>query len=481
MKIATNIKTLAALLMAGAAFTACSSSSDEIIDKQPENPTAPKVYTMVIKASKGGDATTRALSTDGTGIKAYWDGTETFEVVQYNSSSEPEIIGTATAAASPNGNTTITATMNQPPSIEYFISFYLHGTACDYTGQKGLLTGSNSISKDYDYAYGCLEASDFTVSGYDVIPNDGVTLDITSSQAIVKFTLVDKGNDDEAINAKSLNIHDENGVLIKSTNGLTSAEEYGDINITPAGTTNVIYAALLSYIFEPEMNLTLTANDGNNVYTYSKSNVTFTCGMYYPITVKMNKILARVNMTTAEAVLGGGYTAISAEQAAALAKQCWTVAGGTVYVVYNIAGTPIPSIYYVKTDDGESTTSSSISAMQASNLYTGTSTAWFVEPPAFGFSKQLWTDSPISAPGTFKSVSQAEAKTAADAEKTATSATGYVCIYAREGGKYKWIDSHGRTGQDTSIDQIVNEGAWAEVYECQSAGDDYCIWFTVEN
>ena len=54
-KFITNIKTLAALLMAGAAFTACSSSDDNIIE-QPKNPTEPQVYTMVIKASKGEQA-----------------------------------------------------------------------------------------------------------------------------------------------------------------------------------------------------------------------------------------------------------------------------------------------------------------------------------------------------------------------------------------------------------------------------------------
>ena len=43
----TSIKTLAALLMAGAAFAACSSSDDEILNDQPiVNPTAPKTYTM---------------------------------------------------------------------------------------------------------------------------------------------------------------------------------------------------------------------------------------------------------------------------------------------------------------------------------------------------------------------------------------------------------------------------------------------------
>lgn len=101
------------------------------------------------------------------------------------------------------------------------------------------------------------------------------------------------------------------------------------------------------------------------------------------------------------------------------------------------------------------------------------------EAPAISFSKQAWYEAE-SAPANFISVSQADAKAAADAEKTKANAPGYVCIYALEGGQYKWIDSHGRTGQHSSIVDIANTSAWNEVYECYNAGDDNSIWFTVE-
>ena len=52
-KYMTNIKTLVALFLAGAAFTACSSSEESIIE-QPVNPTEPKTYTMTVQATKGG-------------------------------------------------------------------------------------------------------------------------------------------------------------------------------------------------------------------------------------------------------------------------------------------------------------------------------------------------------------------------------------------------------------------------------------------
>lgn len=103
--------------------------------------------------------------------------------------------------------------------------------------------------------------------------------------------------------------------------------------------------------------------------------------------------------------------------------------------------------------------------------------------PAISFSKQSWMGNPetgeIETPANFVSVSQTDAKAAADAEKTKVNAPGYVCIYAFEGGQYKWIDSHGRTGQHSNLLNIANGDAWEEVLECHDAGDNNSIWFTV--
>ena len=307
-KILSNIYTLAALLMAGAAFTACS-SSDDIIE-QPTKPTEPQVYTMVIKASKGGDATTRALSLDGSTLNASWSGTETIEVGQGGVK-----IGTATAAPSPNGNTTITATLTKAPTTEKDIEFYLCSGNLDYTGQVGLLTddvNKKGISEKYDYTWALLYTNNFEVNGYNVnLTNDNFVLDFVNDdgygyksnvgQAIVKFTLVDKGNSDAPINATSLTIHDSKGYLIQSDNKIGwGGQTFGDVTISPAGTTNVIYAALAGV---SGSNLTLTATDGTDTYTYSKSNVTFNRGQYYEITVKMEKQEVHiVNSTTGAAV-----------------------------------------------------------------------------------------------------------------------------------------------------------------------------------
>ena len=274
MKFMTNIKTLAALLMAGTAFAACSSSDDA--NEQPVNITKPQVYTLVIKASKG-DATTRALRLDGKTLNAYWSGEETIEVYQSG-----EKIGTATAAPSADGNTTVTATLTSAPVPSNDLNFYLGGYNNVYTGQNGLLTGTNSISEKYDYAESLIYSGAYTVDGYNVIPGEYTTLNFTdgiTKQAIIKFTLKDKGNSDVAISPSALNVSDGT-----STVSLTSI---------PAATYSTNGAGVLYVAFpatgSPET-ISLTATAGGKTYGYKKSDATFTNGKYYEITVKMEEL-----------------------------------------------------------------------------------------------------------------------------------------------------------------------------------------------
>ena len=60
-KIISSTKMLAALLMAGAAFTACS-NDDNIIDEQPNGA---RTYKMTVDATIGEKAQTRGLYFDG--------------------------------------------------------------------------------------------------------------------------------------------------------------------------------------------------------------------------------------------------------------------------------------------------------------------------------------------------------------------------------------------------------------------------------
>lgn len=287
----TFLKTTGWLVMAAAlSFGTAACSSDDDVVKQPQNPTEPQVYTMVIQASKGGDDTRALRPADASGIDAYWNGYETFDVAIY----DPDInhlkkIGTGTAAASETVLTTITATLSEAPTDEVY--FYLHGSLQDYTGQNGLLTGSGSISEKYDYNRATLLANAYTVNGNnEIIPNDGVTLTFYNLSAIVKFTLLDKETS-QAINPTSLTIHDYSNWLIQSWDAINYPENpvHGDITITPSGSTNEIYIALAGV---GDSKLRLTATVGDDTYIYKKTDVTFEGGFYYTRTVKMTKCQA---------------------------------------------------------------------------------------------------------------------------------------------------------------------------------------------
>ena len=308
-KFITDIKTLAALLMAGAAFTAC--SSDDNIIEQPQNPTEPKVYTLVIKASKGTDTTTRALKDVSGEIKAFWSGTETIEVGQYNYTTEKyDIIGEANAAPSADGNTTITAELTSAPDPDKDLNFFLGGSTLNFTGQVGLLTGTNSISEKYDYASDCLTSGSFTVDEINnkVIPNknNSRTLEFRAAeQAIIKFTLKDKANN-EAISPTAFTVSDGTNTVELTSIPTTTYDTNGD---------GVLYVA-----FPPgaeNTTITLTATVGDDTYTYTTpSTKTFWRGQYYEITVKMTKQEVHiVNSTTGAAVekVNGTYSLIDGE------------------------------------------------------------------------------------------------------------------------------------------------------------------------
>ena len=86
-KFISNIKTLAALLMAVAALAACSNEDVSVNEQLVVNPTetAPKTYTMTIQATKSsGDdaATTRGLSLNGKTLNVKWYEGEVVEVYQ---------------------------------------------------------------------------------------------------------------------------------------------------------------------------------------------------------------------------------------------------------------------------------------------------------------------------------------------------------------------------------------------------------------
>ena len=281
-KIMTNIKTLAALLIASATLAACSSDDNEIQNAQPANPTEPQTYTMTIQATKATDgATTRGLSLDGKTLNVKWNEGEVVEVVQMSGTTSKSL-GTLKAKASNDGVTTLTGKLTGLQAGAQ-LKFYLHGSTYDYTGQTGvLLSDANSIEKKYDYAFAA--TNDYIIDGSNVTVPSGINLE--GQQSIVKFTLVDDSGN--PVNVTSLKIDTKNYIIEKIDNVEGNTQGSKSMTITPTSGTNVIYAAICNT--EPNKDkpndYTLTATTADGIkYAYTKKDVTFVNGKYYEVKV----------------------------------------------------------------------------------------------------------------------------------------------------------------------------------------------------
>ena len=283
-KFITHIKSLATLLMAGAAFAACS-SEDNIIGGQPASQ---QTYTMTIEASKGGgsDATTRALSIDGSGaLNATWETSN--EVMAYNKTKSSVFTGSLKPQS--NGvSATLTGSLTGSVAKDDVIYLRWPSVDADYTGQNGTL---ETIAQRYDYTTGVAKVK--AISGAAIVAEDypsGGPVLFTNSQAIVKFTLIDKATA-TPINATQLTIDAKVGEESRLIQSITYPDAYkiGPITIdrtTP--TDNVVYAAL-PFSSQAKFTFALTATDGTNTYTYEKADVTMLNGKYYEVKVKMKR------------------------------------------------------------------------------------------------------------------------------------------------------------------------------------------------
>lgn len=262
------IQTLAALLIAVAAMTACS-SENTIADEPVVKPDAPKTYTMTVQACKGDNATTRALSLNGSTLNATWTAGEVVTV--YNETKAALLSGTLTAQTD-GANTTLKGTLSG--TIENGDKLKLKFLSPNYGTQDGTLTGSaTSIDKVCDYAEASVDVT--SVSGGNITTT---AASFENQQAIVKFTLMKK--------------FDNSNLEIPASKALTVNDGTNNYTVTPTSATNVLFVAIPA---TSTVNLSTTV--GSYTYTYEKTGVTLTNGKYYAIVVKMarNVNLSSVN------------------------------------------------------------------------------------------------------------------------------------------------------------------------------------------
>lgn len=334
MKKILSINTLAALLMAGAAFTACS-SEDTIIDEQPVvNPTQ-KTVTMTVKASKDEVAGTRGLSLNDKTLNAVWKTTDEVKVYIHNKWTTP------VATLHPTSNTSGTATLtgevtgDVDENAQIVLCMGGNGAYYDFTGQKGVLLSSvdpvNSIESKYDYATApAPEASPFYAHFLKDGDNDILTLSSSNNNtkydlnyteatasfknraAIVKFILKDKANASKVVKASQFDISCTNS-NISVTEGSTGNET---LSVVPDTPTNELYVAIVCNNDNNSSTYTFTAQS-DDVYTVNKelgSGCLFTPGKYYEITLNMTAAggWSTVDLSTSTPTSGGSTIDIGA-------------------------------------------------------------------------------------------------------------------------------------------------------------------------
>ena len=250
---------IAALLLLGAVLTGC---SDELWTQDNYEGS----YTLSVETSKGVSVTTRALTQSGSTITASWATTDHIYVKKdetwASGSLQPKTAGATSTLRGSLSGVSIAA------NDELTLQFPKSGTL-DYTGQKGTLA---DIAANYDYA---TAAATVTSVNNGIVTATANTF--TNQQAIVKFTLLDKGNSDAALNPSSLTLSDGTNTV--------SLTDIPATTYTANEATNVLYTAFPAAGTAKNITLTATVNDDH--YFYEKPDVTFTNGNYYDITVKM--------------------------------------------------------------------------------------------------------------------------------------------------------------------------------------------------
>jgi len=264
----------------------------------PEEPLAPKTYTMTIEATKGSD--TRALGLVDNALYAAWKKGEKVKVLVPIFDQTPYYLMIGELTAQGDGlktilKGTVTMTPQEIAAVSQDIVFIFPVVSTfdlecpfNYTGQIGTL---ESIAEQFDYTFAFDSPNNYKLVDNEIVINDEVVSNPTNyqipsyfnMQAIVRFNLMNQSG--YPIYATSLRVHDS------ATNGIVLRWDYlnepdcGDMEIVPGNPSNEIWAAICQLY---SSSITLTATDvDNNIYTVTQDGVTWKPGNYYTVNVKM--------------------------------------------------------------------------------------------------------------------------------------------------------------------------------------------------
>ena len=302
-----TIYEMATLLMGVTMLAACSDGED-IIDVQPVQP---GIYTLSVESMKSLDAqaSTRALTLSGSTLNATWATTDRVYVKKDDSwatgSLQPIAAGATATLKGTLSDVTIAA------GDELTLQYPKSG-ALTYSGQKGTLA---DIAENFDYATATATVTAVSANGMVA----ATAASFQNQQAIVKFTLLDDADGTTPINATNLTV-------------TVGSNTY---SVNPTAATNVFYVAIPGF---SGRTVTLTATVGNdiyiNIYTYTKSGITFENGKFYDITVKMTKTMTLTSLGT----ITSAYTAQDGEvlTGTLTSKVQISIADGAVVTLNNV-------------------------------------------------------------------------------------------------------------------------------------------------
>lgn len=269
MYILEEVSLLIALLL----LFACSNDS-EMNSSSPETNTN-HLYKIVVNATKSNGESTRGLSLDGTTLNQKWNEGESITVIKKDGSNWSEI-GTLTASASSNANTTLSGTVSAELNVNDELYLLFPRTTWDYTGQNGILYDESSeitIEKKYDYAQAivyvtAIDGSNATVKRKDSegYYHDGAIF--VKEQAVTKFTF--------STPIKSVTISSTSGGLVQyctldPSGGLGFCSTNGDLTITASTNQSVFYVAIRSNTIDKDVYSFSAIDASNNHYVGVKS------------------------------------------------------------------------------------------------------------------------------------------------------------------------------------------------------------------
>ena len=183
-KIQKSIMMLAAMLMAGTAFTSC--SNEESVAEQN---TKGDKYVLVVKAKKGNDAVTRALAYNGESgaIDATWTVGDCVYVLDPTTD---DAIGTLIAQET-GATATLSGTFDDGIEVAQGdkIRLLYPKNYISYEGQLGTL---DDIATNYDFAEATVEVTEIDNVNKKIIAEDA---EFENNQSIAKFTLTDVAGD----------------------------------------------------------------------------------------------------------------------------------------------------------------------------------------------------------------------------------------------------------------------------------------------